>query len=837
MSNGFTFDGHVMDLIRQEALEFAGVGLLLCDRYGRVLSIDVGAQTILGLEDEYPDCSDIRGRNITEIALPDGPQDLLLKQAGSEDQARNVQFSIKTLKGMRKWIRFNAYPLENTRAGRKETLVILCDVTSKKEIESALQESEGRFRSIIQSSKDAIISIGDDGRIVVVNPAAEKMFGLDVNSMKKRPFDILIPEEDRSRLRQQFDHYLKSRDPELADDGPMELTAQRVDGQTFPIEISLSQAEYSERRTIIVIIRDISIRKRMEEYFRLAATVFEDSSDGVIITDCEGRVIMANKAVSSITGYSEEEIVGRDMEFLWSSENSEISYEDVLRSLTDEGEVREEIEGCRKNGETYTADLQVREMEESGDEAVGYVAVFKEIDEKKRADVYPDLDPHAYPGPDQHEGENARFDPLTRLPNRPLFMDRLERAIIHAKRDKQFVVMLFLDLDRFNNINNQGLDLGDRMLMETAQRLVSCVREDDTVARIGSDEFAIMLANATNEEDAGRSATRVAEKIQKALREVFVLDGNAQVITASTGISLFPNDGTEAGSLLKTAKQAMEFAQHKGRGRYQFYSTKINDSILRSISIENDLHHAIERNQLRICYQGLVNAKEGRIIGLEALLRWEHPRFGPLSPDQFIPVAEKSGLIVPIGEWVLRNACLQTRRWQQMGYPGVCMSVNIAVRQLEEQNLVGVVEAILKETDLAPEFLKLEITESALTSKMTKVREVLEGLKFLGVQVAIDDFGTGYSSLSRLSAFSLDSIKIDRSFIKGMLENDNNRTIVSSIIELAHNLDMTVTAEGVETVELAQALSDSQCDELQGFFFNRPVLASEIPALLGIDFF
>jgi len=410
-----------------------------------------------------------------------------------------------------------------------------------------------------------------------------------------------------------------------------------------------------------------------------------------------------------------------------------------------------------------------------------------------------------------------------------MFSKLLIQSISESRRNDRNLAVAFLDLDRFKQINDTlGHEAGDQLLQEVAARLRSCVRESDTVARLGGDEFVVVLPALGD----GKYAATVAQKILGVVARPFMLIGQEFRVTASIGISIFPQDGLDEQTLTKKADIAMYQAKEEGKNNFQFYSEKLNANSLERLTLESSLRHALERKEFRLHYQAKRDIVSGRITGMEALLRWQHPDLGTVAPMQFIPIAEETGLIVPIGKWVLRTACLQNVAWQNQGLPRLSIAVNLTARQFADEHLLADVTAILAETGMDPHLLELEITESMLIHKVEDTRRILVGLKALGIRIAIDDFGTGYTSLATLQRFPLDTIKIDRSLIRDIAGAAEDTGLADAIIAMGKSLSLTVVAQGVETKDQAEFLRTHACDELQGFYFKRPLPADQFAKLL-----
>lgn len=421
------------------------------------------------------------------------------------------------------------------------------------------------------------------------------------------------------------------------------------------------------------------------------------------------------------------------------------------------------------------------------------------------------------------------YDPLTYLPNRILFIDRLRQAMMAANRYHQHVALLFLDIDRFRRINETlGYSVGDELLKAVAGRLTGNLYETDTITRIGSDEFVILLPNVVKM----THAVKVANKILGAFRLPFSIQGRELFMTCSMGISFFPNDGDDVEILLKNADKAMSLAKLRGRNNFQLYSSTMNAKTLERLELENHLRYAIERGELELFYQPQIDLKTGKMVGMEALLRWFHPNRGRLSPSEFLPLAEETGLILPIGEWVLETACRQTREWLEQGFPELRVAVNISDLQFREENFAWNVDRILKKTGLHPSSLELELTENIMMDKEGFSDASLDALKSTGVKLAIDDFGTGYSSLGTLKRFPVHTVKIDQSFVKEITTNPDDAAIANAIISMAHSLRLEVVAEGIELESQADFFKSHHCDKVQGYLFSKPLAVAEFSSLL-----
>jgi diguanylate cyclase (GGDEF)-like protein/PAS domain S-box-containing protein len=551
---------------------------------------------------------------------------------------------------------------------------------------------------------------------------------------------------------------------------------------------------------------------------RQAIIAFDSAAEGMVITDADMRVIAINRGFTSITGYTEAEVLGHVTYEVDPEHMSAEHHHEVMSSLQNEGRWRGELENQRKNGEHFSELVTFTAVKDSDGKTVNYVGVFSDNSETKQ--VQNTL----------HEMVN--HDSLTNLPNRRLLNELTGHALRRAEREKTSVAILFIDLDRFKAINDTlGHPVGDKLLVEVSNRLNELMRDSDTVARLGGDEFVVMMDSLRDVED----ASRVAKKIVSSLQQEFLIDGKDIFIGASVGISVFPGDGDDVEDLLKAADIAMYRVKSEGKNNYRFYSPDLSDNAVERFQMETELRRAIERKQFKVYYQPQVSLATGRIVGTEALVRWRHPKLGIVSPAKFIPLAEETGLVVDIGEWVLREAARQIVAWEAEGLELGSVSVNISGVQVQRSNFADTVYGILVETGCDPAKLELEITESVVMHNTEYVISVFGRIKEPGVRLAIDDFGTGYSSLSYLKRLPLDKLKIDQSFVREITFDEDDRAIANAVIALARSLGLKVIAEGVETVEQADMLTEMGCDDAQGYLFGKAVEAQEFAQMLMND--
>lgn len=564
---------------------------------------------------------------------------------------------------------------------------------------------------------------------------------------------------------------------------------------------------------------DLSEQKRSEERLRQAAAVFEATREGVIVTTADRSILLVNKAFCDITGYAETEVVGKKPRMLSSGRHTPEFYREMWQCIATNGHWRGEIWNRRKNGEIYPQLLSISEVRNDAGAVMNYVAVFADISRLKESETKLDF--------------LAHHDPLTQLPNRLLLLSHLEHGIRAAQRENGQLALLMLDLDRFKNVNDSfGHAAGDELLQQVAKRLTMRLRGIDTVARLGGDEFTVMLQQIAHPQD----AALVANDIMSSLSKPWTLSNGAEVrIGVSIGISLFPDHGTSTQDLLQHADAALYQAKNEGRNCFRYFSHGLTYAARERLDLEARLHRAIEQNELRVFYQPQVDIASGRIVGAEALVRWQHPQEGLISPARFIPVAESTGMIGEIGEWVLKQTCLQGRKWMDAGLSPLTLAVNISPRQFMRGDLCDAVSQVLSVTGFPAKHLELEVTEGALAESEHDVALLLHRLRDLGVHLSIDDFGTGYSSLAHLKRFPLDVLKIDKSFVDDIARRQDDGAIAAAIVAMGHSLGFKVLAEGVEKDEQLAILQSLGCDMYQGYLKSRPLPAEEFERLLAAD--
>ncbi|UTH74183.1 EAL domain-containing protein [Chromobacterium sp. IIBBL 290-4] len=564
-------------------------------------------------------------------------------------------------------------------------------------------------------------------------------------------------------------------------------------------------------------VQDITESKRLEMRLRQSATVYENTVEGVIITDRQTRILDVNRAFSDITGYSRDEIIGLTPATLNSGQHDQRFYQDMWQSIRATGTWQGEIWDRRKNGEVYPEWLSITAVHNDTGDVTNYVGVFSDISQIKRSES--ELE------------QLAHYDSLTRLPNRLLFLSRLDHALLNAKREHRRVAVMFIDLDNFKQINDtRGHSAGDTLLIEVAERLTACLRTNDTVARIGGDEFVVVLEN----QKADYPVIDVANKIVQSCNQPFWLGGQEMMVTCSLGISMYPRDGLDAETLMRNADTAMYQAKAEGKGCFRFYTEELTRRAIQRVHMEQELRMALERKELYLVFQPKFLLESGQLIGAEALLRWQHPTLGQVGPETFIPLAEETGQIIPIGGWIIERACQIIRGWLNAGLsPGV-ISINIAGPQIHRAPIRETLRQALADYQIPPAMIDLEVTENFIMHNPDESLKVLAGLRELGVSLSIDDFGTGYSSLSYLKQLPIQTLKIDQSFVRGLPYNENDTAICQAIISLARSLRLELVAEGVENEEQRRFLIDAGCQYGQGYLYAKPMQANEFASLLKI---
>jgi diguanylate cyclase (GGDEF)-like protein/PAS domain S-box-containing protein len=686
---------------------------------------------------------------------------------------------------------------------------------------------EAQLHALFNAMQDAVIYTDLQGQVLFANPAVEMIFGHSPSGLVGRSATVLY---EHGKEFASPEHL--SSLPEAGNDPPpLEVVCRRKDGSHFTGECreTMVQNQDGLLQGSVMTVRDITRKKEMtdrlsfekEKWFVTLSSI----GDAVIVTDLEARLEYLNAVAERLTGWNLGEATGKPVKDVFdiinekTREPAESPVEKSLR-LGSVVELANHTVLRSRSGTEYAIEDSASPIRSRTGQIIGCVIVFRDVTEKR------DL---------LHQvTHQANYDALTDLPNRYLFQDRLNHMFSRSRRISRSVALICLDLDNFKKINDSsGHPFGDQVLKEAGRRIRLSIRESDTVARLGGDEFAIIACVDKGNPEPVTSLTR---KILEVMGRPFLIDEQELYLSVSAGVALFPEDGDDPTTLIRHADIALYQAKEQGRNNVQFFSPLMNLTVQEKSEMENRLHIALEKNEFRLLYQPIVELESGAVKEVEALVRWHHPRRGVVPPDKFIPLAEESGLIAPIGKWILETACRQASEWLAEGFPPIRVAVNISPRQLVQGNFPGLLEKCLRQSGLSPDSLELELTESVLIQRSEKVEKSLSELNAMGVRLSIDDFGTGYSSMSYLTRFSVSTLKIDGSFVQGLEAHPGNAAVITAILALGEAMSLDVIAEGVEIPEQVRFLKEHRCRRVQGHFFSRPVPASEIPDILNTSF-
>jgi len=754
------------------------------------------------------------------------------RQAGpllSAGRPYHKEMYLRCQDGSDRWFNSIVY-VTNPEQPAEGTVWILEDRTAFKLADEALRRSHDELeqrvnertaelsnqlhflQQLIEAIPGPVFYKDANARYLGCNSAFESFIGLKAEQLiGKTPYDIAPPD-----LAKRYE----ASDRELLENPGFSIYESQVrfaNGETRDVmfhKATFTRADGSVAGLVGVML-DITERKHLEKYLRQAATVFESSAEGVTITTSDGAIIAVNRAFTEITGYEESEVIGQNPRILQSGRHSKSFYRDMWDALKDTGRWRGEVWNRRKDGTLFPEWISITAVRDPNGHVVNYVATFSDITQQKESE--------------ERIQSLAFSDPLTGLPNRRLLLDRLQHALATCSRNKRHGALFFIDLDDFKDLNDTlGHDKGDELLRQVARRLVNSVREGDTVARFGGDEFVVMLEDLSEKSlEATAQAEGVGEKILQMLNQPYDLDGQPQHSSPSIGITLFEGQHHTVDELLKRADLAMYQAKQAGRNGLRFFNPEMQILVAARVRLEADLRQGILDNQFILRYQPQVD-QFGRITGAEALLRWNHPKRGVVSPAEFIPLAEETGLILPLGRWVLQTACAQLAEWAKREETAhLTLAVNVSACQFRQPDFVEQVLEILDSRKIDPTRLKLELTESLLLDDVESIIKKMMSLKAKGVCFSLDDFGTGYSSLSYLKRLPLDQLKIDQSFVRDVLADPNDAAIARTVVALAHSLGLAVIAEGVEIESQRQFLRDHGCLAYQGYLFSPPLLLAE----------
>ncbi|TCT20193.1 PAS domain S-box-containing protein/diguanylate cyclase (GGDEF)-like protein [Thiobaca trueperi] len=734
----------------------------------------------------------------------------ILATEGMTPDADCLEFRIRSRDGQERWIEHICSPVvteDGRYLGRRG---VNRDITERKRFEEELKRSEDFLNVTGHMAKVGGWEVDATTHAVRWTRGAHELFEMAPDG--KPSFENVLAffhPSDRSRLE---DAVAQA----LAHGQEFDMQMRLMTAQDHSLWAQVTGEPVWEHGRVVKLlgtIQDITARMEADKSLRQAARVFESTAEGVLITDPDARILAVNRAFTEVTGYAEEEVLGKTPRLLQSGRHDAAFYQAMRDELKRTGQWRGEIWNRHKNGQIYPELLTVSAVLDQAGELTQYVGVFRDISHIKRSE--------------ERLEYQAHHDSLTALPNRSLFQARLEQCLQRAARYGRLVGLLFLDLDRFKEVNDTlGHPVGDALLQQVADTLAKEVRAADTIARLGGDEFVVILDDIP----AASYAARFAERLLAAFRRPFQVKGHELFITASMGVSVYPQDGTEIDTLIRHADVAMYQTKNSGRNGFSFYDSTMSEGAGERLRLEQDLRGAVQRHEFILHYQPQLALGTRELRGVEVLCRWHHPRLGLLSPDQFIRMAEEIGVIDELGAWVLEQSCRQMARWDREGFRVPRLAVNLSVREIERADLVDQIKSILQRTGIAPQRLELEVTESMIMRRADAAIATLMSLRALGVTLAVDDFGTGYSSLAYLKRLPLHRLKIDRSFVEKLTEDSNDDAIVRAIIALGRSLGLETLAEGVETQEQADFLCREGCDEGQGYLFSRSATAATLAA-------
>jgi diguanylate cyclase (GGDEF)-like protein/PAS domain S-box-containing protein len=695
------------------------------------------------------------------------------------------------------------------------------DITDEEFAKEQLSHSERRYRLLAESMLDIVFTLDNNLQLNYISSSVTKILGQDGSNILKSGLSLILSDSSYQYLYRICKEDLATANSvhEKGDNiRTFDVDACAKDGTPMLLEIqsSILRNEANDIEGILATGRDVTQKRFIEKEARTASEVFENSSESIIVTEANGHISRVNKAFTHLTGYQSSDVVNQDPQLLLSPSTSKDTIKEMKAALQTEGYWQGEMQYINRRREVRPSWTGVTALKDEDGRVQSHIIISSDIADRKITEAR--IERLAY------------FDGLTGLPNRSQMHETLERLMLNKK---QILALLFIDLDRFKPINDSmGHPVGDMVLKEVAKRLSNAIRPQDLVARIGGDEFTVILSGLSGHDEAVMESVNVSERILKQLVQPFKIEDRQLYLSCSVGVALYPDNAETGMDLLKNADTAMYHAKAMGKNNVQFYADNMNTHAMERLELENNLHLALRRNEFELFYQAQWDTIENKICGIESLLRWHRPGFGIVAPDTFIPVIEETGLIVPIGEWVLRTACEQIIDWQEAGFIVPKLSVNLSARQFKDAQMLDRICRIVDETGVDPELIELELTESTLMDDVDRALAVLNEARAMGFQLSIDDFGTGYSSLSYLKQFPVNNLKIDKSFIKNLPDNQEDAQITRTIIAMANNLGLGVIAEGVEKEEQQAFLQQVGCYKVQGYLYSYPVTAD----ILAHDF-
>ena len=787
-------------------LDTAFDGIIQIDGRGRITDWNTRSESMFGMKKD-----DVIGLKVNELIVPQRLREMYWQNLNQYiegikkgDNNRRFEMVLTRKNGDEFSAELRSSSLQIGSEWRYTGFI--ADITERKRAEDALQENREKYRALSEAASQAIF-ISEKGKCLEQNKRAQEMFGYsDAEALGRMGTEWIAP-QDRDLV---MNHMISGYEQ------PYEAIGLRKDGSKFPAILRGKMMEYKGMAVRVTIMEDVTERKRFEMEERIAATAFE-SQQGIIITDAQRVILRVNKAFTQITGYSAEEAIGQSPRMLLSDQHDSAFYTFIRSSLELNGVWSGEMISRRKNGEDYPEWLSISAVRDDFEVTTHYVAIFSDISERVRAQEQIDA--------------LAFYDTLTLLPNRRLFLDRLQQVVHVSTLHQRNNALLFIDLDNFKMLNDTlGHQQGDLLLTQVAQRLKTCINEGDTLARVGGDEFVVMLENLSEDSiEAASQAEAIATQLLDIFTPVFILDDGAHHFSSSIGIALFGRSIVDSfDHPLQRAELAMFQAKESGRNRLRFFDGHMQEKISARAMLEADLHEALQKQQFELFYQPQM-VGSGRMVGVEALLRWFHPLRGIVLPNEFISLAEETGLILPIGQWVLDTACAQLTNWANDPIMSqLTIAVNVSALQFQHADFVDMVLTTLDRTKAKPNLLKLELTESMLLNNVEDIIVKMQAIKNKGVQFSLDDFGTGYSSLSYLKRLPLSQLKIDQSFIRNIVTDPNDAAIAKMVVALAEGMGLAVIAEGVEMQAQADLLAHLGCYAYQGYLFSRPLPLNEL---------
>ncbi|MBY0573857.1 MAG: EAL domain-containing protein [Undibacterium sp.] len=689
-----------------------------------------------------------------------------------------------------------------TIKGRQVIYCVWRDITERKEMARKEGENQQLLSAIIEHAAALVYIVDIDNKLILCNSQFEKAVGHPRSEILGKDRTSFLPDEIAQEHYQNDLLVLNSRQTQSFEESNLE-----ADGlHTYLTTKNPLYSEQGDAWAVVGISTDITERKRSENEGKMAATVFRHIADGIIITDISASIVLVNQAYTNITGYTAQEAIGRNPNMLQSGRQDLLFYQEMWHQIIHHGVWQGEIWNRRKNGEIFPVWQTITSIKNEAGETTNYVSVFSDITEVKHA---------------QERLERlAHFDALTELPNRVLFKDRVTQALTHARRNHKKLAIVLFDLDGFKTVNDSlGHPIGDRLLQLVAQRLRHCMRAEDTVARLGGDEFAVLINELSDSDD----AIQAAQKILEASQEAYLVNEHTVMVTSSVGISIYPDDTEDGNELIRNADAAMYEAKAKGRDTYCFYQSAMTEKAQQRLHAERSLRRAIEQNEFEVWYQPQIDLSNRRFLGAEALVRWRDPLRGLIPPNDFIPLAEQNGMILPIGELVLRQVCKDFCEWQAAKINPKRLSINVAGPQFYRSDIVAILKQSMEKYQIPSGALEIEITETFMMENPQEIKTILLAIQALGVTIAIDDFGTGYSSLAYLRELPIDTLKIDRAFIRDVPSNAKDLAIIRAILALGESMGFNVVAEGIETLQQCDFLQTEGCSEGQGYYFAKPM--------------